>query len=115
MDDIYAQRVTGSGSIPTAVRDAGPPAFAVSEFAPNPLSNRATMQLILDRESVVTLQIYDAAGRLIGRSRGNFTEGPHQLEFDGTDGNGHRLPSGVYFARVTVDGSSTTRKMVIVR
>ena len=114
-DDIYAQRVTGAGAIPTAVRDASPPAFAMSEFAPNPSSGRATTQLSLDRESDVTLQIYDAAGRLISASRGSFATGTHQLEFDGTDGNGRRLPSGVYFARVTADGSSITRKMIIVR
>ncbi|MCI0451683.1 MAG: T9SS type A sorting domain-containing protein [Candidatus Latescibacteria bacterium] len=114
-DDIYAQRVTGSGSIPTAIGDSRSPAFALSECAPNPFSGRTTMQLTLTGGTLVTLQVYDAAGRLVSTSRSNLGVGTHQLEFDGTDGKGRRLSSGVYFTRVTADGSSMTRKMVIVR
>jgi len=114
VDDIYAQRITGAGSIPTSIDESNVPSFTLTECFPNPFSESTTLQLSLSRPSIITIQVYDVAGRLISMSTNHL--GPRaQLEFDGTDGNGHRLPSGVYFARVTAEGLSITRKMILAR
>ncbi len=114
-DDIYAQRITGSGSNITGVRDSSAPTFSLGQFAPNPFTGQATLRLELSQGGPVSIAVYDAAGRLVTSSHGSFAVGAHDLTFDGTDGSGRQLPSGIYFARVAANGSTVTRKMVIVR
>jgi uncharacterized repeat protein (TIGR01451 family) len=62
------------------------------------------------------IQIFSASGRLVRsvlsetRAPGSYTVG-----WDLTDGVGQRVPSGVYFYRLRVGGTSYTQKMLVLR
>jgi len=111
--DIYAQRLNGSGSIPSAVGD-GPSISRVtlSPNVPNPFSNQTAFDIGLPQNAHAEIGVYDVTGRLVRRMA---VAGSRRIEFDGRDNDGRALPSGVYFFRVSGAGEPVTRKMVIAR
>ncbi|HEU4363984.1 MAG TPA: T9SS type A sorting domain-containing protein [Candidatus Krumholzibacteria bacterium] len=115
--DVYAQRIGPEGMVPTAVgRQSQTPGLVVSPNVPNPFTTSTSVDLHLDDESVVEIRVYDVRGRLVRRApHGTLHAGSHRLQFDGRDDAGEFLPSGVYFFRVTANGNSTARKIVIAR
>jgi flagellar hook assembly protein FlgD len=70
----------------------------------------------LDRAATVNLSIYDVRGRLVR----TLVDGPlsateHRLAWDGRDGTGNPVASGVYFCRLTSRSFVGSRKLVVVR
>jgi flagellar hook assembly protein FlgD len=64
----------------------------------------------------VTLDVFDVAGRRVRRLVGSsLPAGEHSVQWDGTGENGAAAGSGIYFYRLTVDGRTLTRKMVLAR
>jgi flagellar hook assembly protein FlgD len=65
---------------------------------------------------VAKLELYDVRGRLVRRlADGLAPAGDHGARWDLTDDNGARVGTGLYFARVAVDGlePATTRVTVL--
>jgi flagellar hook assembly protein FlgD len=64
----------------------------------------------------ITLAVYDATGR---RVRDLFTgvraAGEYTTTWDGRDGVGRSVASGVYFVRALTATGATTRKIVLIR
>ena len=62
------------------------------------------------------LDVFDVAGRrvvtLVDEVMG---EGRHDIVWEGLDGKGQRVSSGVYFYRLTVGKHSMTKKMLLVK
>lgn len=59
----------------------------------------------------VSLEIYDALGRSVGRLvQGFMTAGRHEIPFDAS-----RLASGVYLYRLQAGGKSIVRHMTLLR
>jgi len=113
--DIYAQRVLASGTVPTAVaRPTTGPSLIVGEIFPNPIAGTALLAIELTAPSTVRIDVFDVAGRRV-RAMTLRDVVSQRVEFDGRDDKGRSLPSGVYFSRVTANGSVLTRKMVIAR
>ncbi|HEX5133478.1 MAG TPA: FlgD immunoglobulin-like domain containing protein [Candidatus Krumholzibacteria bacterium] len=102
----------------TAVRDPAPqPADArlLGNF-PNPFNPSTRVSYELGRESQVSLAIYDATGRLVTTLYdGTQPAGQHDVQWNGTDRSGVTVASGVYFARLRVDGHADTRRMVLLK
>jgi flagellar hook assembly protein FlgD len=44
-----------------------------------------------------------------------YPAGVHELQWDGTDAEGHRVASGLYFYRLEANGVETTRKMMLLK
>ena len=63
------------------------------------------------------LVIYDAQGRRVRMlASGEFGPGRHRARWDGTDDRGRTVASGVYFARLRVDGREAgARKLALVK
>ncbi|HKW15466.1 MAG TPA: FlgD immunoglobulin-like domain containing protein [Candidatus Krumholzibacteria bacterium] len=115
--DIYAQRVSSSGTIPTAVSSLTPAlALIVGDNYPNPFAAGTSFDVTTKRESAITVDVFDVAGRRVRHADlGHMSSGWRQVSFDGRDNAGHLLPSGVYFYRVEATGTTVTKKMVISR
>jgi hypothetical protein len=112
--DIYAQRVDGL----TTSTGSTPPlsALEVRQNYPNPFSGTTEFEVNLPAQSDLAVDVYDVAGRRVRtHSLGESAAGWHRLRLDGLDDAERRLPAGVYFYRVTANGTSVTKKMVIVR
>jgi flagellar hook assembly protein FlgD len=83
---------------------------------PNPFNPRATIAFELGGPVTVVLGIYDLGGRLV-RSlfAGPLSGGAHQLVWDGRDGDGAGLASGVYLCRLQAGAETATRKLALLR
>jgi len=106
-----------SVAIPTAVGDT--PALTrltLDGNFPNPFGHTTELRIGLPRESAIRLDVFDAAGRRVAtRDVPRAAAGWQRIAFDGRDGRGRTLASGVYFGRITAAGETKTMKLVIQR
>jgi hypothetical protein len=94
-----------------------PKSYVLSISAcPNPFNPRTTIRYTVPSKGRVTIEIFDARGvrvtRLVDTERegGAFTQ-----PWDGRDGSGRLVSSGVYFARVAHPSGTKSYKMVMVK
>jgi hypothetical protein len=104
----------GPGCAPEGVTD--PVAGLAFDTRPNPFSGSTQIHFDLPRAGRVGVAVYDAAGReLRSLAEGVMAAGPHVLAWDGADASGHRVPSGVYFYRLSIDGRTEGRRVIVAR
>jgi hypothetical protein len=114
--DIYANRVSGGGAVPTAIEETPAISLTAGNSYPNPFSTETAIEMTLREERDVWVDIFDVAGRRVRAiSLGRVSAGTTSLRFNGRDGLDKRLPSGVYFFRLQAGSETVTRKMVIQR
>jgi hypothetical protein len=83
---------------------------------PNPTSGPCLIRYALPEPSQVSLKVYDISGRLVRElERGEHSAGVHFKLWDGRDGKGKSVASGVFFVRLESAGFSKSEKMVILR
>ena len=94
-----------------------PKAVALSQNYPNPFNPMTTITYALDRDAKVTLEIRNLRGQLIKTLENGVREaGNHTVTWDGRNGSGEIVASGIYFYRLrTDDGFNQTRKMVLLK
>jgi flagellar hook assembly protein FlgD len=64
----------------------------------------------------VLLNVYDVSGRLVrSDDLGMCPAGTHTTTWDGSDTEGRRVASGVYFCCMEAEGASATQKIVFVK
>jgi len=84
--------------------------------APNPFNPQTMIAFELASSGTVRLDIHDLRGRLVRRLvSGHVEAGPHQVRWDGRDGAGRDMASGVYFSRLIAEGVTQHQKMTLVR
>jgi len=113
---IFFHVPTGRPPLMTGVSPgAHPPAISVKTF-PNPAHGNISFQFYLDGRADVVLDIYDVAGRLVGRVSENGTAAAWNTIGIGGDTEGIRFErSGVYFYRLSAGGRTATGKFTVVR
>ncbi|HEU4929336.1 MAG TPA: T9SS type A sorting domain-containing protein [Candidatus Krumholzibacteria bacterium] len=112
LSDVYAQRV----DIPTPVGNMPAAAFTVLQNYPNPFTGATELRVQLAIDANVSIDVYDVAGRRVyTQSHGEQKAGLKTFPFAGRDDAGRPLSSGVYFYRITANGTTITNKMVIAR
>jgi hypothetical protein len=84
---------------------------------PNPFNPTTTIEYSLARKGRVTITVYDIAGRLVKRLlTGELVEaGDHQVHWDGTNENGVRVASGVYFCSMKTVDEVAGIKLILLR
>lgn len=83
---------------------------------PNPCNPRATVTFTLPRDERISVELFTVGGRRAGvLASGYFETGDHTLEWDGLDGSGHALASGVYLVRLNTETTALTKKVVLLR
>jgi hypothetical protein len=105
--------VTGATGI-----DDTPPiaALTVLQNHPNPFTGTTELGIGLPAPSGVSIELFDVAGRRVNVIKlPAGSAGWQRVPFAGVDDSGRPLASGVYFYRVTANGATVTRKMVIAR
>jgi flagellar basal-body rod modification protein FlgD len=103
--------------IPVAVSAVSPPAPYALHADPNPFSGRTTIRFSEAAAGAPpAVQIYDAAGRLVRSLRPEDSGGGgDRIDWDGRDEAGDRLPSGVYFARLSGRTQAPACKIILVK
>jgi len=84
---------------------------------PNPFNPRTTIGFELRVPGEVHLAIYDPRGRLVRTlvDGERLAAGSHTAAWDGRDGKGRAVASGVYCYRLQFAGNADTRPMVLLR
>jgi len=93
-----------------------PLAYALGQSFPNPCRDKTTISYQLPEETPVSLKVYNVAGQVVRElASGKQKAGYYQAAWDGKDGSGRQVSSGVYFYRLDAGGFSKTNKLVVVR
>jgi len=92
--------------------------FGISKVYPQPFSSNVNIQYTVPVGSKISLKVYDVSGRLV-RTVLNMKQAPgvYNTRWDGKNSYGRSVTSGVYFARLTVNGDEqkATRKLLLVK
>ncbi len=81
---------------------------------PNPVVSSTNISLNIAANSVYTLGVYDTKGNMIkSLFSGSLASGVHNFDWNTTDELGNKVDSGVYFYRLTGNGETFTKKMVV--
>ncbi len=102
---------------PTPVGDVVAPKQLAMTSYPNPFNPITTIRFALPNADVVSLAVYDVAGRRV-RSLLDSARKPagyFEAEWNGTDDSGRPVASGVYFFHLTTSAESLTRKAVLLK
>ncbi len=78
---------------------------------PNPSRQAVTLQWESGRGGG-HLEVIDAAGRRVRSLGSSVSPGRHRLTWDGKDGIGRKLPSGVYFVRLRSDSETVSQQIL---
>jgi subtilisin family serine protease len=96
------------------VQDPTPSSIRLEGAWPNPFSASTTVAFELAASARVNLAIYGIDGRRVRLLvDAMLPAGRHAILWDGLANNGHRMPSGVYFATLQSDRFQATRKLVL--
>jgi len=84
---------------------------------PNPFNPQTTIRYDLSTRTIVTLSIFDLAGRLVDVlvEGETMSAGIHTATWNGRDSQGRATPSGTYFYRLEARGYVETRRMTLIR
>jgi|GEM_PF-1181929 hypothetical protein len=83
--------------------------FSITPNYPNPFNGITRFGINLTKESLVNVDVYNMVGqKMVSMNPAQLSPGSHTIVI-----NGNGFAPGVYFYRVTVDGSSLTQKMIV--
>ncbi len=117
--DAFATRimVPAPSDVPQSDSIARPFAPILS-IAPNPFSSTVVISMDATASSLASPTIHDLGGRTVralsettARSRGS----ARLFTWDGTDDQGNRLPSGIYYVRWMAAASTSSRMIALLR
>ena len=88
---------------------------------PNPFNPETWIPYYLANAASVTVRIYNVTGELIRsidvgkQAAGAYTSRQRAVYWDGKDGTGQSVASGIYFYQLLADDFSETRRMVVMK
>ncbi len=101
---------------PAPSTDEGTPdSFQLLPGYPNPANPGIKIPYTLPRSADLTFTIYSVTGEIIWTNKTHMKAGRHQLNWEGRDLRGRRVPSGVYFITVNDGVSSCSQKLTVLR
>ncbi|MGO9481726.1 MAG: T9SS type A sorting domain-containing protein [Candidatus Kryptoniota bacterium] len=90
---------------------SSPVTFGLLQNYPNPFNPTTNIEYRIARSGFVSLKVYDMLGRQVAMLINRKQEtGQHIAAF-----NANNLPSGVYFYRLSANGESITKKLVLIK
>jgi hypothetical protein len=105
---------------PTGVaeRSAGQriPGFALMQNSPNPFSHSTRIACSVARKCHLRLDVYDMCGRhVVKLTDTEMLPGNYEYDWNGSDSDGKKVGSGVYFLKLESNGEVAARKMILMR
>jgi hypothetical protein len=88
--------------------------FEEVSASPNPFFGQLNINFMAKQAGLVDLEIFDNNGNVVKNLESRFVvPGEQNFNWNGSDSNGNRLSSGVYFVRIKQDGIYTFLKVVL--
>jgi len=108
-DVVSSYAATSNGMIPLTVSEVSD--FAISNAYPNPFNPSTSIELDLNKDSYVSINIYNVSGQLVNQLfSGNLNSSNHRFTWDASF-----VSSGVYFMNIQVDDVLETKKLMLVK
>jgi len=99
--------VIGIHNISTSVPDK----FRLEQNYPNPFNPVTKIRFEIPQQGFVSMKVYDIIGRQVATLvNENLSPGTYEVTFDGKE-----LSSGLYFYRLTSNGFSETKRMLMIK
>jgi len=96
--------------------EALPEAFGISSTYPNPFNPSTSIRFSLDKAGPIEISIYNIMGQkvrtLIDEQR---LPGTYEVTWNGRNGQGGEVASGMYFVRLHSDDRTSSKKMLLLR
>ncbi|EKD53010.1 MAG: hypothetical protein ACD_61C00184G0002 [uncultured bacterium] len=93
-----------------------PRVFTLEQNYPNPFNPYTVISFSLKELTLVSLEVYNLRGTKVRRLlRKECPPGKHEVFWDGTDNEGKKVPSGVYFYELCTKEGSIRKKMILTR
>lgn len=90
--------------------------FALLQNYPNPFNPETTIEFSLASSVETRLDIFNVLGQRVATlAKGPMTAGHYRLRWDGRNGAGIRVASGMYFYRLEAGNFVKTRRMLLIR
>lgn len=105
-------RGTTTGVEPIPGQNTGRLRLAVS---PNPSAGAVRFAIAGGRPSVGVLRIFDLSGRRVMERAVGFAAGMGQVEWDGRDPLGAKVPAGVYLATCALGSERCTARVTVIK
>lgn len=117
---VYRVEYTAGGEIRTlfVTDEIATPALPLTlrQNFPNPFNPSTVIGYYLPEKCSVRLEVFDAAGRRVAElASGEQGPGGYRIEWNGTNGAGVPVGSGIYFYRLTAGKETISKKMVLLR
>ncbi len=116
--NLYAARWFAHGESASTVATEPPLPASVHLYQnyPNPFNPTTTIRYALSNDSHVQLKVYDVYGQEVAVLVEAFRRaGEHEVTFHSLNSSAMPIGSGTYFYRITADGLTVTRKMLLLR
>ncbi|UCC44973.1 MAG: T9SS type A sorting domain-containing protein [Candidatus Zixiibacteriota bacterium] len=100
----------------SGVSEGLPTSFALDQNYPNPFNPIAHISFSLPVASTVNLTVYNLLGQEVKIVvNGEMEPGVHEVTWDGTNGAGDQVSSGIYFYRLEANDFVATKKMMLLK
>ncbi len=97
-----------AGSIPSE--------FVLRQNYPNPFNPQTKIEFVLPKTVRVSLKVFNSVGEEVATLADNvMNAGTQQVEWNGRNGLGESVASGVYFYRVVAGEFVATKKMLLIK
>jgi len=124
--DIWLTTVTGdsalvevelvAGAVTGAETERTPSVAVLHQNYPNPFNPSTSIEFSLPAREQVSLKVFDVSGRLVRTLvDGPLSDGSHRYTWDGRNGRGASVASGVYFYVLRSESIRQSRKAVLLR
>ncbi|MBD3366591.1 MAG: T9SS type A sorting domain-containing protein [Candidatus Eisenbacteria bacterium] len=103
--------------VETSVEEGGEYAFALRPASPNPFAASTSIAYTVPTGGGrVEVTIHDVSGRAVRTLvNGHRPAGPGEVRWDGLDSTGRPVATGVYFARLNIDGTTASGKLMVLK
>jgi hypothetical protein len=103
-------------SAPITIEKALPTEYALVQNSPNPFNPETVIEYQLPEDAYVTITIYNVLGQEIRRLvDGRMPGGFYSVVWDGANGLGQYVASGIYFFRMQAGDFTSVRKMMMLK
>lgn len=104
---------TLSSGIPMLTRS--PQEAEIGRVFPNPFSNSVQMEYTLSRNAYLDISIFNLKGQKVNSLvHGPGYEGAYSISWNGRDEQGVRLPSGIYFMRMSFNNTTESKTLFLI-
>tara|TARA_B100000941_G_C28362180_1_gene477633 strand:- start:409 stop:843 length:435 start_codon:yes stop_codon:yes gene_type:complete len=93
-----------------------PKSFSLGNNYPNPFNSNTVIPFSISEPGKTSLFVYDINGRIVKKILNEYLRvGYHTFTWDGKNGMGHSVSSGIYYYELKNAFFTNTKKMILIK